>query len=822
MPVHLDRPWIRSTALLLTPVLAGCGWWTVEQRPDPVADGPPGVALDHLPLVELDLPPDNRGGAPPTERLPLVGWKPLGGHGGSYIAPNPARPRALFYFRPPPGVRLEGRSGTTIPFDRAADPAGPTWMLDQQSLVVSGISDPSRLEGWTLVDPLASVRERRLNRAFSDTADLDAFVRSTLQVGDETLTGLFVPAPGVVAVDVDVPPAAELHLVPGIVPPEARDLGHGDGATLVIEVDDRGSTREVWRGHLTEGRFDPVRVDLHAFSGRTVRLRMRTEPGATAVYDYVLVGDPRLVPRRTDARRVVVLFIDTLRKDHLGTYGYGRPTSPWLDRVARRGTRFEEARSVAPWTLPSYRSTLTGRMPWAWDQGETLPGQLRERGWSTAMFAGNMYLSTRFGGSRGWGRHHLVNWPSADEQVDRAIAWLDAQEGQDALMLLHFMDPHLPYQEPASHRRVFAGDAPGGWPETFHRGTVLQRRVDDDARAWIVARYDNNIRYVDDALSRLGQHLTDEDLIVVFSDHGEEFWDHGSFEHGHTLHEELLHVPLIVAGPQIPPGASTEPVSLLDLTPTILDWAGLPVPEGDGRSLLRPVDPGRLRGVGHLLYGNERWGVYADDHKYLSVAGKESLLDLREEPPRDAWSHRLDDQVGSWREKLSSAFHSPVVPSFRVAVDTLKARPPRGLEVRLGATGGVAHAWLGEDAIGAAHVEVEQLEERVTARWPADWRGLRELYVTPARPGEARPVVEVRQPGTAWVRLVVPEADRTAPDGTDTPLARYTLSDGTRVTLTFGVAPRPGSDTTPPTGYDPELRGMLESAGYVRDAEALP
>jgi hypothetical protein len=141
---------------------------------------------------------------------------------------------------------------------------------------------------------------------------------------------------------------------------------------------------------------------------------------------------------------------------------------------------------------------------------------------------------------------------SAQDQVDRALGWWKEQEGRDALLLVHLMDPHLPYDEPKRWRRLFPTQAaPEVLGERFFVEDVLAARMGDypAAQQYIRDRYDNSIRYADDQLARLFGALRDEDLLVYLSDHGEEFSEHGGFEPGHTLYDELLRIPLLLRAP---------------------------------------------------------------------------------------------------------------------------------------------------------------------------------------------------------------------------------------------------------------------------------
>ena len=316
---------------------------------------------------------------------------------------------------------------------------------------------------------------------------------------------------------------------------------------------------------------------------------------------------------------------------------------------------------------------VTGRYPNRWASSKTLQQHLREQGWQTAMFAGNVYLSSNFEGDRGWGMHDALLDATATRQVNAVRTWLDKHEDKNVFAMIHLMDPHLPYQEPTAYRRLFTSeDEPDTLPERFARGTVLRAKtLGRDGRQHVRNRYDNNIRYVDDELKRLFASFTDNDLVFFFSDHGEEFWEHGGFEHGHEFWDEIVRVPMIVTGPDVRVQRVDAPVTLLDLTPTLLDYI-------DGSSLnthgqsLRPLLTGdgpwtpRSSGLGHPLYGGERWGVVHGGHKFSHYNGKERLFDLQADPKEQ--NNILPADLSTdhpWHVAVSDAFKQPFPRALR-------------------------------------------------------------------------------------------------------------------------------------------------------------
>jgi arylsulfatase len=341
-----------------------------------------------------------------------------------------------------------------------------------------------------------------------------------------------------------------------------------------------------------------------------------------------------------DASRpdIVLVVVDTLRADHLGVYGYTRPTSPRIDALAAGATVFDAAWGAAPWTLPSVMSMFTGRYPSSHrveNDGlrlaadvPTLPEMLRARGYATGGFVSHVYVTAPYGFERGF--DHFDDFglskpgyrlearmePTADKVTDAALRWLKTERGRPVFLFVHYFDAHWPYEPPDATRDLFPSDYRGPLDATWDSLSKFQdpsRPMPDDYRRFLVSRYDGEIRFVDQQIGVLLDGLqveqrTGRAWVVVTADHGEEFKDHGSIGHGRQLYEEVVHVPLVVAGPagMVPAQSGTArepagdklaapasarriatPVSGVDLLPTILDLAGGALPQGlDGKSFV--------------------------------------------------------------------------------------------------------------------------------------------------------------------------------------------------------------------------------------------
>ncbi|MBI4880764.1 MAG: sulfatase [Planctomycetes bacterium] len=316
-------------------------------------------------------------------------------------------------------------------------------------------------------------------------------------------------------------------------------------------------------------------------------------------------------PETPAIRNVVLISIDTLRRDHVGLYGYEKAVSPAIDALGRRGTWFDQAICQAPWTTPSTASFLTSLYPSMMRLGDfgapgriaesvtTLAELLRARSFRTCAVTCGGCVAGDLGFAQGFEEY-------VDEPVDmavtvaRSIAWLEKLAPDEAFFLfMHTYDVHnYAPSEPYRARWVapYQGALPAGGElapllQSFDKKEEIARLNAEDWRH-VVERYDAALNEVDDRLAaflrRLEERgLLDQTLIVLLSDHGEEFGEHGSSGHGFTMYEENLRVPLIFAHPSLPRDRRVDSqVRLLDVAPTIADLLGCAAPaEWQGQSL---------------------------------------------------------------------------------------------------------------------------------------------------------------------------------------------------------------------------------------------
>ena len=351
---------------------------------------------------------------------------------------------------------------------------------------------------------------------------------------------------------------------------------------------------------------------------------------------------------------VVVLLVDTLRADHLPVYGYRGDTAPFLARLAERSVVFEAAQSTSAWTAPATASLFTSLHPFQHhvDTGfmvtqqmreigqeirlnrlpadvPTMPEAMRAAGYATFGIAANVNIGEVMGFSRGFHRfRHFPEDVPATVLGEKAAQWGRGMlASRPYFLYMHFLDPHAPYRE----------NAP------WYAAT-------GDPAADRVAAYDSEIRLVDSVIETLHHALSwDRDtIVIVTADHGEEFGDHGGRGHGQTLYAEMLHVPLIVHAPGVFAARRVaEPVSLIDVLPTLRDLAGAPAEARDEGRSLRPLleggpsDPERRSLFAHLLRRDQddrlMHAVRRGRWKYIEgTLGEQLLFDLHHDPRETA------------------------------------------------------------------------------------------------------------------------------------------------------------------------------------------
>lgn len=391
------------------------------------------------------------------------------------------------------------------------------------------------------------------------------------------------------------------------------------------------------------------------------------------------------VPAGRKPRQVVLVVVDTLRADYLSCYSEAAPPTKTIDAVAQQSLFFKRPRSSAPWTFPSVSSILTGLSPSVHlglrpfdalpDEVKTLAMRMSDAGFLTAAFVRNPALRSYTHIDRGFDEYHYQREPhppsalaeillrpclpeiylpqvGAATQTRRAAEWIAANRDRDFFLWVHYFDPHMAYNPPREFQPE--GSAPRQIGRNFEdaarvRGGFLN--PDAVERQWIRDLYAGEVRATDRDMGGLFQVLRDNNLfddatIVFTADHGDELWEHEGFEHGHTMYDEVLGVPLFL---KLPGGVLAqsidEPVSNQSIAASVLEIAQVPYAPAEltapplvrrdtpGGELRLSVEPRPLVSSG-ILYFEARTAVVFDGFKFIQfhVSKRQELYDLRADP----------------------------------------------------------------------------------------------------------------------------------------------------------------------------------------------
>jgi len=354
---------------------------------------------------------------------------------------------------------------------------------------------------------------------------------------------------------------------------------------------------------------------------------------------------------------ILLYVIDTLRADHLGCFGYALPTSPHIDALAADGILWTNVVAQASWTTPATASILTGLDPLAHQATrvglrinpavQTLAERLAAAGYRTGAFVTNLNVAGHLGFERGF--QDFTYLPEEltrptlhvlSDELNRAVVpWLEQRDPRPFFLYVHASDPHAPYTPPVELAEQLAHGAALPFPvieDGVRRFRGEPKPSARDDLAGLVALYDGEVRFTDESfgqllaeLDRLG--LSGGTVVVLAADHGEEFYDHGGFEHGHTLYDELLHVPLVLRLPSHRGGGqrSSRLVRQIDIAPTLLDLAGvggadsLPgesLVEGGAEPVVAPGNPDApIEVLSQSSLGPELAAITSDSWKVIEV-----------------------------------------------------------------------------------------------------------------------------------------------------------------------------------------------------------
>ena len=487
---------------------------------------------------------------------------------------------------------------------------------------------------------------------------------ATLTAIDQTgaAHGLSLPEGVALGYAFEVPAAAELVglLEPS---PTAVAAGANAGNKLLVTALRDGAPPLVL-GELAVGKQPtPFVLPLGQLAGQLARLELRGSGGVIALRtlrvetarDAAATGE---LPKAAPVKNAIIVLVDTLRADKLEPYRPAtRVQTPGLRTFVKGAAVMQNARSQENWTKPSVATLLSSLLPWQHGavtgdarvpaSVELLPELLKARGFYTGGFIANGYVSDKFGFKQGFdtyrnyireGRRSTAQYVAAD-----VLEWLDQRPKDKPFFLyVHTIDPHVPYKPPQSFLSMYDADAYAG-PVDFRATNELLEKIklgslhiNERDKTHLRALYDAEITYHDVHFAALMQGLEQRGLVqdtavVITADHGEEFWDHGSVGHGHSVYDELLHVPLIMRIPGLTQHKQQVPdaVGLVDVMPTVLDALGQEIPpylvghsfmpelRGQGQSAPRAAVSGFMRGWRTAAVGNLKLVHRTLDHVWL-------------------------------------------------------------------------------------------------------------------------------------------------------------------------------------------------------------
>ncbi|MFW6031736.1 MAG: sulfatase [Myxococcota bacterium] len=386
---------------------------------------------------------------------------------------------------------------------------------------------------------------------------------------------------------------------------------------------------------------------------------------------------------------VVLITVDTLRADHLGCYGHPRPTSPHIDRMARKGVRYERALSQAPWTLPAMATVHTSLYPHEHgailaetriaDRLPTLAEVLGEAGYATYGVVSHTFVNRDHGFAQGFEVFDQSNvlghdGVSSEGLTSRSLRFLRAHATNRAaepfFLWVHYFDPHLTY---VRHRNMgFASDPSGELPERITGGMLRKGRVGPKDLPYVKGVYDEEIAHTDDQIGALMEGIENLDtqgnvLYAFTADHGEYFLERGKWAHGRDCYRELTHVPLILGGDidEDLRGTVVEtPVEARSIPTTVMELAGIESHPFGGTSLL---DEQAWRGQFRFTEGTRAWGK--DDRKSCVVSDRYKLIRHLEDGREELYDIVRDRAERHDLLEQTDAELPKSLPSLRRAVD---------------------------------------------------------------------------------------------------------------------------------------------------------
>jgi arylsulfatase A-like enzyme len=542
-------------------------------------------------------------------------------------------------------------------------------------------------------------------------------------LGHETRPALFLPlsSPTTFALEPPAPRSLHFAIAATSLPP-----GHPGvqfrlslGGTTLFEETIPASSQDKWLERRIALEPTSSEADL-TFETRA----LSDAPRGVALWGNPVLESGTRIPERPT---LILISIDCLRADHVGVYGYQKPTTPSLDELAKDGVVYRRAASASSWTIPSHMSMFTGLPPFLHGVSESqdrywagtakklassvpyLAEILAREGYETAGAVSSVAMSQVYGFERGFGVYRL-HPANAAEVVDSALDLAQRARGREQFLFVHFIDAHWPYL-PMVEFRNYSREFLDRFPPRPKDISDLIRRLSgkaDGARpedaVEALSLYDAAIAHVDHELGRFFRELGTLDLyddafILVTSDHGESFHDHQSWGHGRNLYQELTHIPLIVKWPRSSlKGEAHAPVGHVDFFPTLLEAAGIPPPPNEGLSLRVAFERGADASSSRALLMDVSWedrfrretmfSVRRGERKYVAVFPygspeeiswssllREELYDLENDPLEERnLAPAGEEELGPFRESARA---------YLDAARAFRSRHRRGRDIEI-------------------------------------------------------------------------------------------------------------------------------------------
>ncbi|MFW6132150.1 MAG: sulfatase-like hydrolase/transferase [Candidatus Aminicenantaceae bacterium] len=425
-------------------------------------------------------------------------------------------------------------------------------------------------------------------------------LKRKLQLESKDLNVIFAPPESIYNFDIKYPENSVFEFGSGVIWPEnSTEPNEKKEVNFFITLEIKGRKKTIFQRHI---KYQPGKNNQN-FSIHSISMPHKSEQAKVSIIttgskkNFPFWYNPVLYTKGQNRRNVILVSIDTLRADHLSCYGYQRKTTPHIDSLAADSALFLNTYATSPWTLPSHVSMLTSlfeinhqinQMDEKMDASfTTLADILREENFFCSAFTGGGFISSAYGFSNGFDSYSQITKGiykknSAETIGESVVNWIDLNDDKNFFLFVHTYQTHNPYTCPEPYNSMFLSN-----DSKWHEINILKhlggkkgifKPLSEEERRNIIDLYDAEIRYTDETLihpmlKKLKElNLYDQTMIIITSDHGEEFYDHHGWEHGHSLYDELLKVPLIIKFPnsRFSGKKVNSMVRLVDIMPTIL------------------------------------------------------------------------------------------------------------------------------------------------------------------------------------------------------------------------------------------------------------